>query len=322
MAVRTQAGRWTVALVSACLLVGVAAAEIAPPAQIAVSPSRFELQIGAERHTESLRLVNFSNREVEVKVTVATWKLDERNRVVLVEPDEQSLDQWLVINPLRFKVGPRDSQTVRFSIRPRVEPEPGEHRAMIYLEEVLPPDPNATMRVRFKVGVAVYGHAGEILRLGELKDLSVVEEQGRHRARFDIASEGSAHVRMSGQFALWRAGDFPGVAETALLEDLGQKDFVVPEPILIASRLPSTPVLPGTERTVVLDFARGLPPGDYVLDVNGDLGGEPLDEAVTFTVAEKLPPEPEEDPGPAASPAPAAGAETFPVLARAATGED
>lgn len=319
MEVRTQAGRWTVALLAAWAVAGATAAEVAPPAQIAVSPSRFELELGAARATESLRLVNFSDRPVEVKVSVATWELDERNRVVLVEPDEQSLDQWLVINPLRFTVEARGSQTVRFSVRPRVEPEPGEHRAMIYLEEVLPPDSNAAMRVRFKVGVAIYAQAGETLREGQLKSLTVREEQGRHRALFEIASEGSAHVRMVGQYALWRAEDYPGVAETGLLEGLGEREFVAPEPILLASLLPSTPVLPGTERSVALDFARGLPAGDYVLDVNGDLGGRPLDEAVTFSVAERVPAEPALGLGPETGPA--AGAALYPILAAAEIGK-
>ena len=110
---------WIVCLAQfACVLVATLGAtgvqEPIPPARVAVSPSKFEIEIGAKPTTQALRLFNLGDERVEVQVTVATWELDEANRVQVVEPTEQSLDQWIVINPLRFEIPAHESQTVRF----------------------------------------------------------------------------------------------------------------------------------------------------------------------------------------------------------------
>ena len=107
-------------------MAGVSAGELEPPAQIAVSPSRFEVEIGPKPTTEAVTVMNLGKDPVTIMVTVASWDLDELNKVRILEPDEQSLDQWMVINPLRFTVPSGKSQTVRFSIRPKIRPLPGE----------------------------------------------------------------------------------------------------------------------------------------------------------------------------------------------------
>jgi len=53
------------------------------------------------------------------------------------------------------------------------------------------------------------------------------------------------------------------------------------------------PVLPGSRRQLVLQEQLTLAPGDYVLDINGDLSGTPVDLAAPFTVAEPATASPE-----------------------------
>jgi hypothetical protein len=269
----------------ACLTVAGAAWAVTPPAQIAVSPSRFELEIGSKPTTESVNLMNLSDQDVMIQVTTVSWDLDEANQIRILEPDEQSLDQWMVINPLRFSIPAGKSQTVRFSIRPRVEPEPGEHRAMIYFNQVLPESTkNRVLRVRFNVGVAVYGLAGDATRSGKLNEVRVVEGSNPLILRFDVSSEGLAHVRLNGQYAIYPAESYPGVEQTTLLADNLHTDTSLPESVLVAGYLPARPVLPDTRRDVLLQVPRELPPGDYVLDLNGELPGQTIDLAVPFTV--------------------------------------
>ena len=131
MTTGSRAGR-RAGIALGCLVASVITAGAVPPAQIAVSPSRFEIEIGPSPTTEALRVFNFSDRPVDVQASVAHWELDRNSRVVIVEPTEQSLDQWIVMNPLRFTIPAGGSQTMRFSIRPKTAPDPGEHRAMIY----------------------------------------------------------------------------------------------------------------------------------------------------------------------------------------------
>jgi hypothetical protein len=52
-------------------------------------------------------------------------------------------------------------------------------------------------------------------------------------------------------------------------------------------------VLPGSRRQLVLQEQLDLAPGAYVLDINGDLSGMPIDRAIPFTVPEPTTPAPE-----------------------------
>jgi len=254
-----------------------------PPAQIAVSPSRFELSIGSQATTESLSLFNYGDDPVEIRVSVANWDLDENNSVRILRPTEQSLDQWLVINPLRFSIPPNKSQTVRFSIRPRVRPEPGEHRAMIYFDQVLPEESPRALQIRFRVGVAVYGHAGEVTRIGKLNSIQV-SPANPVQVRFDISNVGSSNVRIVGEFAVWRADRYPGFERTKAIAAPRIDEDSLPDGVLVAGRIPSRPVLPGTRRELTLQISQRLPPGGYVLDLNGEMHGVAIDRGIPFTI--------------------------------------
>lgn len=254
----------------------------APAITIGVSPPRFELELGAQPRTEAVRVFNFGTEPARIQGSVHTWNLDEQNELYLIEPTEQSLDQWMVINPLQFTIPPGGSQTVRFSIRPKVRPEPGEHRAIIYFEQL--PTAGSAIQVRGRLGIGVYGVVGSVDRIGELHAVTVDPRDDSVVASFDISSLGSAHVRMSGQYAVWPSALYPGHDRTESIEGLGEEGVVIPREIREVGFLPSLPVLPATRHDLSLRLANDLPPGSYVLDINGDLSGKPLDMAVPFTV--------------------------------------
>jgi len=275
-------GAW---VILAILLSAAAARAADPPPMIAVSPSRFELAIGSTPSVESLRVFNFGKEPVEVGVSLATWDLDEQNQVRLVEPDEQSLDQWIVINPLRFTIEPGKSQSVRFSVRPRVRPEPGEHRAMIYFDQVLDEADSAEqMRVRFRVGVAVYGTVGEVLRQGVLHAVDLASGSNPLSAGLQISSTGTAHVRIDGHYSVWPAAAYPGIESEARVFSLDRPDAEPPEGVVQAAVLPGIPVLAGDCRQVWFSASGPLPAGDYILDLDFSLGDNHYDRAVPFTV--------------------------------------
>lgn len=273
-------------MVLAMLLTAAAARAADPPPMIAVSPSRFELEIGSTPSVESLRVFNFGKEPVEVGVSLATWDLDEENRVRLVEPDEQSLDQWIVINPLRFTVEPGKSQSVRFSVRPRVRPEPGEHRAMIYFDQVLgEADSAEQMRVRFRVGVAVYGTVGEVQRQGVLHSVDLAPGSNPVSGGLQISSTGTAHVRIDGHYSIWPAAAYPGLDAEVRDFTLDRPDAVLPEAVVQAANLPGIPVLAGDCRQVRFSVSGPLPAGDYVLDLDFSLGDNHYDRTLPFTIA-------------------------------------
>lgn len=260
-----------------------------PPAQLAVSPGRFEIDLNDGPAVHAVRLMNFGTREVPVKVTVVPWELDEQNRVVELAPGEDSLDQAMIFNPSEFVVPPRSEQTVRFSIRPRTRPTDGEHRAMIYFEEQPTAERTGGLQVLFRVGVAIYAYAGEVRREGELRQVRVASNASVLSAAFDIASAGNAHVRMVGQYAVWPVDRFPGLDGLQPFEGLDQPDFRAPEPVMLAGALPAIPVLGGSSRQVFLASQHSLAPGRYVLTALGTLGEVPIREAIEFVVPAAAP---------------------------------
>ncbi|MUH00128.1 fimbria/pilus periplasmic chaperone [Scytonema sp. UIC 10036] len=253
--------------------------------EIGVSPPRIEVEINSKTRTQSIKIVNLSSEPVELTAHVRSWVLDENNQLQEVESKEQSLDQWIVFTPARFTIPPRRSQTVRFAIRPKVKPASGEHRAVIFLEEV-PRNAGTSAAVTAigRLGVVVYGYAGEIKRIGSLNSINVDAKPNRVTAVFDVSSTGNAHVRMKGQYAVWPAAKYPGASATKPLPGIGNSQLKLPQDVLHAGDLQSLPVLAGTRRRLVLPISKKLPPGNYILDINGELSGSPIDKGIPFTV--------------------------------------
>jgi hypothetical protein len=258
------------------------------PITIGASPSRFDLEIGNRPVNEALRVYNYGTEPARIRVSLHPWTLDDRNEVQLVPPTEQSLDQWMIISPVAFEVQPGLSQTVRFSIRPRVEPAPGEHRAMIFLlqEPRDNPGDDEMVRVIGRLGIAVYGYVGEIARVGQVNDVDVTTQGPETVALFDISSTGTAHVRMRGRYTLWPADLYPGSALEVTENSDPSAELVVPEGALGVGWLPPRPVLPDSRRRLSLRIGQELPEGHYILDVHGDLSGDPLSLGVPFSISD------------------------------------
>jgi hypothetical protein len=253
---------------------------------IAISPPYLEFEVAQQSRTKSFNLLNYADKPIKVKVSVYNWMLDENNKVKLLPPSEQSLDQWLMINPLEFTIPARGQQTIRLGVRSKVTPTVGEHRAMIYFDTEPTEASQGSISVRGRLGAAVYGYVGERSRIGVLNGITVSSTRSKTSAVFDISSNGKNNVRMSGQYTIWSADKFPGANATTPIPNLGEnKETVIPPGVLEAGLLPSLPVLPNTRRQLSLQFQKLLPPGKYFLDINGQLGESALDRSWPFVVA-------------------------------------
>ncbi|HLO85947.1 MAG TPA: fimbria/pilus periplasmic chaperone [Nostocaceae cyanobacterium] len=260
----------------------------APPAtalSLGVSPTRVELDINANKtRTYSVRVVNPSNKPIEVQALVRSWVMGKDNKLQVAPASEQSLSQWIVFTPSRFKVSPGGSQTVRFSVRPKVQPQPGEHRAVIYFQEVPAESKSNSVRVVGRLGVVIYGYVGDIKRAGLLNSVNVETKSNQIQAVFDISNQGNAHIRLNGQYAIWPAAKYPGAAATKPINNLQNSKSQLPENVLDAGTLPNTPVLPSDRRNINLPIPKTLPPGNYVLDINGSLADTQIQQGIPFTV--------------------------------------
>lgn len=259
------------------LAVSLGLATPATALEIAVSPARFELNIDNARNTQTLEIVNSSDDEVEIEIDLANFDLDENNQLRTLPPTEQSLDQWIAINPTRVKIPGNGRRTMRFAIRPQVQPEPGEHRAVIFLNQNKSNTNAQGMTFKFRLGVVVYGQVGEADRSAILHGV-VGDSRG---IALDIQNVGNAHSRFKGLYAVWDAASYPGdAAAQNLLQTIRDtrkpsEDVTAPG-TLAAGVLTQTPVLPGNRRRIIQQLPDGARVGARRVFLLGQLGDAPV----------------------------------------------
>jgi P pilus assembly chaperone PapD len=243
-----------------------------PPGQIAVSPSMFELNIGTKPLTRSIRLKNLKKHPIVLKVDVYNWTLDNDNSLKEIPPTAQSIDQWMIINPVSFTIEPGREQVIRFSIRPTTTPAPGEHRAIIFFTELPPEDNPGGVEVLFKLGVAVYAYADPIRHAGVLTSISL-DRAGR-MINVGLQNNGNVHTRMKGEYSIWKPGSFRGFKKSGM-------DFTreQPEWFIAGGNMNNTPVLAGNHR--VISTSIPLPAenqGSYVVAVQGTVDDRKIEK--------------------------------------------
>lgn len=254
---------------------------------IGVTPPRFELDINNKKsnRSNSIQITNLSDKAVEMRAYVRNWTIDENNEVQDAASTEESLDRWIVFTPSRFTVPPRGTQTVRFALRPKQKPAAGEYRAVIYLEEVSSEKPNSeVIDTVGRIGVAVYAFTADVKRIGNVNSVTVDTKSNTIKAIFDVSNKGNAHLRINGQYAIWRAGNYPGAKATQMIRGAGNPNAKLPANVVHAGTIESLPILPSHRRKISLPLIKQLPPGNYVLDVNANLGGTAVDTGIPFSI--------------------------------------
>lgn len=268
------------------LLVSLCATSMAWAGAIAVSPPRFDILLTGSTARETLKVVNLGEQPVTLKVSVGHFGLDEDNRLQLLSPTPQSADQWLVVTPLEFTIEPGKSQSVRFAVKPRVKPEAGEHRAMLFLEEQPPKDrPFATLNLA-KMGVGVYVNVPPVQRQALVHCVDFRWLGDSLWAALDVESLGNAHVRPQVSYIVWPLASFPGKPGSVSVQESPGGPVKAPEGSVLAGLAPDIPILPGTRRT--LRFSLGtVPPGEYVVELVGAVEQEKVFWAVPLTVPDR-----------------------------------
>lgn len=261
------------------LLCRTACAETDLEPQLSVYPITFEeLKIGDKPVNESISVHNLKKKPVSMHVELYTWTHDEHYRVKLIAPTPQTLDQWMVVSPLRFTIPAGGEQTVRFSIRPRVKPEPGEHRAILYLsEEENPEKKSGTIQMLGQYGIGIYGAVEPIKREAGLSSLSFDHKTKTLSA--SVRNHGNVHTRLRGSYSVWKKGAFPGLkvakALPATFEE-GKK----PEGLITSGTFAGGPTLPGFNRTYQSRLAIPDNSGVFVVAFTGELDGVAVDKVV------------------------------------------
>lgn len=255
--------------------------------EISVSPPRVEVDMNSRKsRSNTIKLTNFADKPVQMRAFVKNWTMDEQNELKDIPSTEKSLDQWILFTPSKFTIPAGGTQTVRFSIRPKEKPSAGEHRAVIYFEELASNAESETVGTKATIGVVVYAYSGEIQRLGKINNVKVDTKPDGIKAIFDVSNQGNAHVRIRGQYAIYNAAKYPGAKATQFIKNVANSNKKLPPNVLGVGKITVPPVLPNTKRRLPQIVNAKLPPGNYVLDINAELSGEPIDKGIPFTVTD------------------------------------
>lgn len=247
--------------------------------QLALSPSRIEMHPDKENTTESITVLNLGTEPMQVQVSVQNWDLDEQNAYRALPPTPQSLDQWLIINPVRLTIPPKSQQTVRLAVRPKAKPQAGEHRAMVFFHQ-LPRDNSKGVNVLFKVGVPIYAFFGDTRHEATLHSMTF--EADKRELVFDVSNSGNAYVRPRGYYMVVSADNTE--SEQGLLNRLNAKTGEVEgDKPLASGKLASKPVFAGERRTVQASIAaKEKLPATYLLAVKVDVAGTIFEKVYTI----------------------------------------
>lgn len=252
--------------------------------EMSISPPRMEVDINSRKgRSNSIKLTNFADKPVQMKAYVKNWTMNEKNQLKNIPSTETSLDRSIIFTPSKFTIPARGTQTVRFAIRPKIKPAAGEHRAVIYFEEIPSNTESETVSTKAAIGVVVYAYSGKIKRIGNINSVTVDAKPNAINAVFDVSNKGNAHVRMQGQYAIWKAANYPGAKATQWIKNVGNNKKL-PANVIRVGKLELPPVLPSENRKLLQTLTEKLPPGNYVLDINAGLSGTPIDKGIPFTV--------------------------------------
>lgn len=251
-----------------------------PAPRMGISPDRYNITFDERGgDTQSLLIQNMSEEPLTLSLSVSNWELDENNQIAISPPTETSLDQWIVINPLKITVPPGSPQTVRWAVMPRLKPAEGEYRAIIFIEEDLPEQQqsNSTeVRMKMRYGMPIYAHVGEEIESAELHNIEV--SRLGDRLSVDLANVGNKHARLSGNFGIWKKDQFPGTDEALKLLSAEAEDVASN---FLRAPLPPSVILPGNRRALPVN----LPieeEGEYIIQLNASFAQLEILESFTF----------------------------------------
>lgn len=245
--------------------------------QFGIQPSMFMLEIGDKPLNENLTVLSLKKRPVTMRVELYAWTIDERGEIKLVPSSPKTLDQWMIVNPMRFTIPPSGKQVIRFSIRPRIKPEPGEYRAIMYLIEQ--PDSTAAKgnvaQFLGKFGIGVYGFVPPVVHAPKLLDISY--NRAETIISLHLRNGGNVHTRFRGRYFAWKQESFPGLNSVRKMQE-GFDPGKEPKGYLCSGSFPGDPVLAGTERRYRIKVAIPKNSGPSVVAVIGELDEKPVEK--------------------------------------------
>jgi hypothetical protein len=208
-----------VMFLSSGLLVGSITGTFARTTGIVVYPSKFELSFpnSQERFlSKSVQVENYSNKTIRVKAYTQPWRFDKEGQMVFLDkPDEHSLTDNIRFNPSEFDIGPKQRQTVRFTVKVP-DGEDGEYREIIFFKtmtgkSILTSSANKNVTVDISVesrfGTTIYVYKGKTLRNTTLTAVSLEKNKKDTYLTATMKNDGNVHNSIYGKVILFNKLD-------------------------------------------------------------------------------------------------------------------
>jgi P pilus assembly chaperone PapD len=184
----------------ALTVITVLAIATAACASTIVDPSRFIFTVKpGERTTGTIKVTNSGKKATQVNAVIYDWTLNDADKIVTTPAGtrKDTLKGFIKFNPRNFKLGPKASQIVRFTLTAPTGDGYRERRGVVFFEEKFKHDPKQLgANILTQVGSTIYlGIQG--MKMGfNVQNLTVVKSKSKSRqARLDVLNSGEGHIR-------------------------------------------------------------------------------------------------------------------------------
>ncbi|MCK4259786.1 MAG: DUF916 domain-containing protein [Halanaerobiales bacterium] len=234
-----------------------------------IEPSRFILHLepGAKM-SDSIKVTNMSNNEIEVRAVLYDWKLDEKDELVTYSSNtrQDTLYGLIKFNPRQFKLAPGETQIVRFTVKAPQEGFDIERKGIVFFEqESVVEQDGVGVNVLSQIGTTIYTMPSAAKSSFCLAKAEVyIPEEGISLGVLLIGNEGNVHVRYHVKYKI------------------SNEDGKILDEGTVAEKV----ILPEDRRLVTFPITPNLPIGRYnlLLEIAFDGTNKKLVHTVPFDV--------------------------------------
>jgi P pilus assembly chaperone PapD len=232
---------------------------------VTVSPIRVEHLVSqGEEGTDTISVTNDGTTSTRLQVSIEDWSLTLDGNPIFVKQGNNpySCSGWIQINPTDFRVEPGQTTEVRYTVTVPQGIADGGYRAAVIFETV----PEVTVGEKTK-GVSLRGRIATILyEMVGKPDLKCFANNLKANIKKDgadfilaLQNTGKAHVRTKGSITV--------------TDSNGDNTFKL--------EVPDVPVLPESERNIMISYDKVIPKGKYTATAIVDIGRKELIGAET-----------------------------------------
>ena len=219
-------------------------------ASISLAPTRLEINADKQRGnyiTTAIDVRGDVQKPMRFKAYTEYFTINEKGEMVMIEKsdDPYNLAKKIKFVPSEFTVQPGKNQKFRVNIAGLNQLQNGEHRAVIYLEDVNPKEYNletgrsnigAQLIVKTRMGVPVYVDKG-VTRKGEIDEFSIEQSKEGFVSNIKILSTGNTRIRYNAKIQIIEGKNLIDEADLSSCV-VGQNNYIKKKEFIKFNKVP------------------------------------------------------------------------------------